>query len=196
MGWMGYLLVTCLAMICVGILYLHVIQPMLIGFGVLRADDDGVNTYELRYPDAAADYVTHVTDRPASHAPPEPAFERAERPAFVPPVQLVNEGNLTYDDVVRLDTLARLVAAGTIAESTAIVAVYDGKGGVLKVSKGGSAAYEGRRNALRSLAIAYGWRPAPPEPARVTPVAERATAAQFAPQLQRASTPQAEEPAA
>ncbi len=113
---------------------------------------------------APADYDNPGEDEPAAQEAPVPAFERAERPLFVPPVQLPNGLALSELDIARIDTLARLMAAGAVSESTAITAVWDGRGGAARVSKGGSKAYTDRRDALRALALAYGWQPAPPAP--------------------------------
>jgi hypothetical protein len=126
-----------------------------------------------------ADYDERPAPRPSeavAPAAPVQQFEPAELVLFVPPVQLLNSPHVTAEDVVRLDTIARLMAAGTVAESAALTTVYDGRAGVVKVSKGGSAAYLARRDALRALAAAYGWKPAapadPPEPApRLVPIA-------------------------
>lgn len=104
-----------------------------------------------------------------------PPFERAEPLSFVPPVQLLNSPHLGPEDIIRLDTMARLLAAGKIAESVAITVVYDGVAGVRRVAKGGGDAYVHRRDALRVLAAHYGWRlpEQPVQSGQATPIAGR-----------------------
>jgi hypothetical protein len=122
----------------------------------------------------AADYVAHGDREIDRNDRRFSAPNRAEPALFVPPVQLPPGAELPPLDIVRLDTLARLMAAGTVSESAAITVVWDGTKGAIKVSKGGSKAYADRRDALRLLAAAYGWKApepaAPPEPPRVVKV--------------------------
>jgi len=115
----------------------------------------------------ARDYVAQRGDGWDDTEAPEPAFERPEPAAFVQRVQALNTGAWSEWDIIRIDTLARLMAAGVGSESTLIPTVYDGQAGVPKVSKGGSAAYTARRDALRAAALSYGWKPPetpPPAP--------------------------------
>jgi hypothetical protein len=156
-SWLAMIFFICFGVISVGLLWFRIFRPMLEDFGVLRPAD-GVNSYSV-------DYDERPASRPSEASAPVASvrqFEPAELVLFVPPVQLLNSPHVTSEDVARLDTIARLMAAGTVTESAALVAVYDGRAGVAKVSKGGSAAYTAKRDALRALAVAYGWKPAPP----------------------------------
>ena len=123
----------------------------------------GVNSFGPR----RVRYVAHEDGEQDGTGAPEPAFERPEPATFVQDVQALNAGAWSAHDITRLDTLARLMAAGIGSESTLIPTVYDGQAGVPKVSKGGSAAYTARRDALRAAALSYGWKPPetpPPAP--------------------------------
>lgn len=167
--------ITLVAFVGFGVLWFRVIRPMLEDFGVLAYADGEAEAAEGVKPFATTTRVDYVNDGNAGDddAAPVPAFERAERPRFVPPVQVPNAAHLGELDIARLDTLARLMAAGAVSESTAITAVWDGRAGAARVSKGGARAYTDRRDALRALAVFYGWQPPTPDrapDARLVPI--------------------------
>lgn len=166
-----------LVIVLVGALtWSRIIRPGLEDAGLLQDPADGP-TASMRVPlpaalsrDTPAAYVADGAGESIAAGAAVRPFEPAELPLFVPPVQLLNSPHMGPEDVIRIDTMARLLAAGQTSESAAIVAVYDGQAGVPRVSKGGSAAYVARRDALRALAAHYGWRP--PTPAQADPRAE------------------------
>lgn len=147
----------------------------------------------------APDYVTHDDDENAR----SPAFalererEREREPApngVKAPVQL----NGTLYTPEQLDRIKRRVRDDGAAEVIGL-ALATGMFPVGQRTAVMEAIYgkRGERWQKAQPAIDDAMeRFAPPEPARVTPVAERATGATFAPQLQRAPAPPAEEPAA
>jgi hypothetical protein len=131
---------------------------------------------------SARDYVA----RPANDEPEIiaddtafAAFELPERLMFVRGLNVPNADRLTVEDYIILDSLARQLAAGIIAESTVLPVVYDGRRGLVRVSKGSAVSYTVRRDMLRAMATVYGWQaPAAAEPApmaqpRRSPIAER-----------------------
>lgn len=123
-----------------------------------------------------ADYVERTPDVIQSAEAGFSEFERLERATLVQSVQGLNEGDLTYSNLIRLDTLARLLAAGHVAESTGIETIWDGTGGLPKVTRGGSAAYTSRCKVMKALAVRYGYKPKEadqkplPDAVRVVPV--------------------------
>lgn len=112
------------------------------------------------------DYVAQEPERTNGHGAPFSPFEQAEQPPFVQGVQPPNGAEPPAEDITRIDSAARVLAAGLTGEAAIIELLFDG------VKRGGSKRYATIRDGVRLLAASkYGWKQ--PEPAASAPEAPR-----------------------
>jgi hypothetical protein len=133
----------------IALIYLRIVAPILVSLGL------------------PAPLYDTLTEEPADvHEAPFSPFERAERPPFVQPEQVMNDVP-SPGELDRIDAAAAALAAGWAGEAAIIETMFSG------VKRGGSARYTALRDAVRARAQVYGWQASPPPaPPRVVTVTE------------------------